>query len=632
MKDGDTKPIPLHEGGKNPVTASSETNLGPGRRFWGALATWALLAAAQPGLLRGDGFGHLAFLALTPWALTASRPGPRAALAEWSACSLGLLAWFFWMSALVVAPMVPMTLFPSVYFIVGSSVLRGLAGRMPLALATPLAWMVFELLRWFIPFPLSFGWWRLGSMSADSLWLSGSARLWGVWGLSWVFAAFSGWFADLVLAWRRDESPAKLPLSVHLFGLGPVALACVLSVALPMAPMEPGPEVLVVTPGVAAEIKALGVDPLYERFLPTADLTLEGLAAAAAEGREVDLVAWGESMLPGMEVPVEAFEAFDQGMQQLDFAVGRQPWTREYLEVRASWIEALVEGVLFGKRELVWPELANALSRYQGPTGDAWRAGRPVLPPGTAFISGLEAVVVEGANLRRLNAIRVWEDGVPGALVSKQHLVPGAEDPYPAVYVPFLAKLIESIGGYLPDFVVRDLPRVLEFTARSGRTYRVGASICYDQVFDDPFTTPLRQGPVDFHLVASNEAWYGRTLEMDHMVAFARLRAAMTNRALVRATNSGASVVFDGRGGILSELLQEGRRKQVRGTLLERLPVPVARESAFTTPYVRFEALQLGLWWCLVALALVFSRRRVTGGVGGARGASKGSSVGPIDS
>ncbi|MFT7678962.1 MAG: apolipoprotein N-acyltransferase [Planctomycetota bacterium] len=632
MKDGDKGAEPLHEGGKNPVTAPSETILGPRQRFLGALATWALLAAAQPGLLRGDGFGHLAFLALTPWALSASRPGPRAALAEWGACSLGLLAWFFWMSALVVPPMVPMVLFPSVYFIVGSSVLRGLAGRVPLALATPLAWMVFELLRWFIPFPFSFGWFRLGSMSADSIWLAGSARIWGVWGISYVFAAFSGWVADLVRAWRRDESMAKLPLSVHLFGLVPVALASVLSVAFPLGEMEPGPEVLVVTPGVDAEIKAQDKDPFFERFLPSADLTVQGLASAAAEGREVDLVAWGEGMLPGMEVPKDVLLAFDQGMRQLDFAIGHSPWTRAGLAASDRFVQELVSGVLYGKRELVSPELSSYLMTYPGPCGDAWRAGKPVLPPGTAFISGVNAAVVEGANLRRLNGIRVWQDGVPGALVSKQHLVPGSEDPYPAVYVPFLARIIEAIGGYLPDYVVRDLPRVLEFADRSGRTYRVGGSVCYDQVFDDPFTTPLRQGPVDFHLVASNEAWYGRTLEMDHMVAFARLRAAMTGRSLVRATNSGASVVFDGRGRIQAELTVEGRRKQVRGTLLERVAVPVVGESASKTPYVRFEPIQLALWWILAGLAFVFSRRRVTGGGEGARGASKGSHVGSDDS
>ena len=87
--------------------------LAAGPRFLAVLATWALLNLAQPGSIRPEGFGHLAFFALTPWAWAASRPGARAFRAEWAAHALGLLGWFLWMRHLLPWLLVPMAIVPS---------------------------------------------------------------------------------------------------------------------------------------------------------------------------------------------------------------------------------------------------------------------------------------------------------------------------------------------------------------------------------------------------------------------------------------------------------------------------------------------------------------------------------------
>ncbi len=65
-------------------------DLAPGRRFLATLTTWVLIYASQPGFGRPDGFGHTAFVALVPWAYYSCRPGPRAFLADWAACALGV--------------------------------------------------------------------------------------------------------------------------------------------------------------------------------------------------------------------------------------------------------------------------------------------------------------------------------------------------------------------------------------------------------------------------------------------------------------------------------------------------------------------------------------------------------------
>jgi apolipoprotein N-acyltransferase len=116
---------------------------------------------------------------------------------------------------------------------------------------------------------------------------------------------------------------------------------------------------------------------------------------------------------------------------------------------------------------------------------------------------------------------------------------------------------------------------------------------------------------VDFFTVLSNEAWYEDSVEMDHMVAFSRLAALSSGRAVARATNSGASVVLGPDGRLLAELAPGGKRRMARGTLACRVPIPEAPRAL--TPWVRTAGLQPWLWLLpglLGALALRRPSRR----------------------
>mgnify|MGYP003336922894 CR=1 FL=1 len=124
------------------------------RRFGLVLATWILIGLAQPGVLRPDGFGHLAFFAIGPWAWAARRPGRRAFFSEWAAHSLGLAGVFAWMLAFLPAILVPMSLVPALLPAAFGALLRR-AGPWPLALLAPAAWTAAEGARWVIPVPFS---------------------------------------------------------------------------------------------------------------------------------------------------------------------------------------------------------------------------------------------------------------------------------------------------------------------------------------------------------------------------------------------------------------------------------------------------------------------------------------------
>jgi apolipoprotein N-acyltransferase len=119
---------------------------------------------------------------------------------------------------------------------------------------------------------------------------------------------------------------------------------------------------------------------------------------------------------------------------------------------------------------------------------------------------------------------------------------------------------------------------------------------------------------VDFHLIASNEAWYRRSVEMDHMLAFSRMIAAATGRSVLRATNSGISALIGPDGSLLEVLEGPDGPKMARGVGTWTVPVPV-RDGAGRAPrtvFVLTERAQLLGWLLAIALLALLSRSAVT--------------------
>jgi apolipoprotein N-acyltransferase len=576
---------------------------------------------SQPGLLRPGGFGHLAFVALFPWAWAASRPGRRAFLVEWIVGGIGLAAWVFWLRH-VFAPVLPaIALVTGLYPAFAGVALRRLVRRFPLAFAAPAAWMLGEMPRWLLEAPFSFGWWRLGAMAHDTPWLAGSARVWGTWGLSWVFAAFAGMLADL---WLRRGPPVDRPppRAALLLGCGPLVLGVVFSLATappPLAPRDTWPRVLLVQPGIEQERKMRPEEPLRDLYGNACALTHEGLEKLRAAGEPPpDLVAWGETML-WISTAGEGFAAAVEGGAQ------PLPWTGMSLTPAQahnieSGEEAFVQGLIFGRESAIEAVHPSALRVLAAPWLEHVLGGEPLVPRGTSFFAGTEHFVVQEGAVRRSNVGLLWDaDGSRQGPAGKLHLVPGAEDVVGTQRFDFFLDAIRAAGGYVPDLLEADRIEVLELRTRSGRSFRMAVSICYDNAFDDPYTGPLRREPVDFHLVASNEAWYREDGEMEHMMAFSRLIAIATGRSVVRATNSGISSVIDPQGREHATLEVDGKRKMVRGTLLSDVPVPLRSERRSEKPggdgwaprtfFVRWEPFQLGAWGALILLSLFLSRR-----------------------
>lgn len=582
--------------------ASPGAPMSAGTRALLAAAAWALTLLAQPGLLGPDGAGWLGFVALGPWALAVAAPGPRPLRVLWAASALGLIGWFAWMRYLLPWLLPVMGAVPALWIVLGARVTRALArGGWPLALACPAGWILGEVLRFGLPEPLSFGWWRLGVLLHDLEPLNGSARVWGTWGLSWVLAATGGLCADLL------RGGGRVSVASWSWGLGPLGAGLVLGLATAPPAMRPGPRVLLVTPGLEQSLKAFSRDRLQTHFVDPVALTQEGLAGAGDD--LPDLICWGETMLPARVVAPEALEASRAGAQRPAWAGA--PWTTADLEGAEAYTSALVEGVLFGRPTRVPTSLGLALAARRAPFAAAVEAGRAVLPGGTSLLTGVEEVVLHDGQLRRRNAAALWTPGGErAAVVAKTCLVPAAEDPAGFTELPFLLDALLAVGGYVPDFVAGGAQGVVSFPTRGGAPARTAVVVCYDNVFDGPFASPLAREEVDFFTVLSNEAWYEDSVEMDHMVAFSRLAALSAGRAVARATNSGASVVLGPDGRLLAELAPGGQRRMARGTLACQVPIPEAPRAL--TPWARTAGLQPWLWMLpglLGALLLRFRSR-----------------------
>ncbi len=178
----------------------------------------------------------------------------------------------------------------------------------------------------------------------------------------------------------------------------------------------------------------------------------------------------------------------------------------------------------------------------------------------------------------------------------KNHLVPFGEFVPPGFHW-----FTEMMDIPLGDFN-RGLRAAPSFTVRGER---VAPNICYEDLFGEELAERFGDAATAPTIFAniSNIGWFGDTIAVDQHLNISRLRALEFQRPMVRATNTGATVVIDHRGIVRFELAPH-----TRGVL----DAEVQGRSGLT-PYARW-ACALGLWpLALLGAALVLAsalRRR----------------------
>ncbi|WP_374665987.1 apolipoprotein N-acyltransferase [Ramlibacter sp.] len=180
----------------------------------------------------------------------------------------------------------------------------------------------------------------------------------------------------------------------------------------------------------------------------------------------------------------------------------------------------------------------------------------------------------------------------------KHHLVPFGE------FIPPLFKWFTRMMNIpLGDFNRGDVGQ----PSMAWRGERLAPNICYEDLFGEELAARF-QRPGDAPTVfvnVSNIAWFGDSVAIDQHLQISRLRALEFRRPMLRATNTGATVIID-REGRVTHSLPRLTRGVLAGTV---------QGGEGLTPYAWW-ASRFGLWplWLLalgtLALAAGASRRR----------------------
>lgn len=193
------------------------------------------------------------------------------------------------------------------------------------------------------------------------------------------------------------------------------------------------------------------------------------------------------------------------------------------------------------------------------------------------------------------NSVLGFAPGGTAYRYHKHHLVPFGE------FIPPLFKWFTRMMNIpLGDFergALRQEPFVWQ-------GQRLAPNICYEDLFGEElgarFADPAHAPTIFVNL--SNIAWFGDTVAIDQHLQISRMRALEFERPMIRATNTGATVVIDRFGRVTASLPR----------LTRDVLVADVEGGTALTPFARWVA-HAGLWplWALaLAAALVAWRGR----------------------
>jgi apolipoprotein N-acyltransferase len=129
----------------------------------------------------------------------------------------------------------------------------------------------------------------------------------------------------------------------------------------------------------------------------------------------------------------------------------------------------------------------------------------------------------------------------------KRHLVPFGE------YLPG-RQLIEYL---LPDLYIPmsdfNAGKKQQNNIKIGDTI-LGVSICYEAIFPEEIRRALPDAGILINV--SNDGWFGDSIAAQQHLQMARMRALENGRPLLRATNTGLTVVIDPKGQVIEQIPQ----------------------------------------------------------------------------
>ena len=388
----------------------------------------------------------------------------------------------------------------------------------------------------------------------------------GGWRLLAAFAAtWAGgeWLRSLLLtgfpwnlvgtAWGLADAPLQLASVVGIHGLGLLTVTIAALPALALATRRAAP--LLVSGGLVAAIWVFGL------------LRLSSPPPPDVAGVRLRLV-------------------------QPDVAQSLK-WAPEERERILSRLVAMTRAATPGDGTptiVVWPETAVPYLVAEQPEIRASMIS--ALPPGAALVTGAVRRATDfDSRPAMLNSILALDGtGEVFGDYDKIRLVPFGE------YVPWrwlLGRFPKLTVGSV-DFI-RGPPRAAMPVPGAPPAWPL---VCYEAIF--PHALPQGGTRPGWILTVTNDAWFGTSWGPHQHALAARLRAVELGLPLVRAANSGVSLVTDGYGRVRGSLALG-----TRGVLDATLPAAVQGG----TPYARHGDLPFGVAILALLVAAGFRRR-----------------------
>ena len=237
---------------------------------------------------------------------------------------------------------------------------------------------------------------------------------------------------------------------------------------------------------------------------------------------------------------------------------------------------------------IVLPETALPLLPAQLPTG-YWDAIEQ------RFASGQQAALIGlpigSATEGYSNAVIGLKPGAPAYRYEKHHLVPFGEF-VPPFFQWFIRMMNIPLGNFNRGPLVQS---ALEWQGE-----RLAPNICYEDLFGEEIGAQFKdaaRAPTVLVNV-SNIAWFGNTVAIDQHLNISRMRALEFARPMLRATNTGATVVIDAQGRVTHAL-----ERHTRGALVAQV-----QGADGLTLYARWVS-RFGLtpWWLLGGSVLLIA-------------------------
>lgn len=195
---------------------------------------------------------------------------------------------------------------------------------------------------------------------------------------------------------------------------------------------------------------------------------------------------------------------------------------------------------------VIWPETAIP-DFYHRAQEDVEAFGEEARANGVALLAGV--LYYDFETEKYYNAM-VSLAGAP-RFYFKQHLVPFTE------YLPLkwlLGDLVAFMQVPMSDFTAGDAKQPL----LEGAGYKIGVSICFEDAFGEEVIRVLPEAALLVNV--SNDAWFAGSIAPYQHLQMAQMRAVESGRPMLRATNTGATAIFDHQGKQLGSipLYEEG--------------------------------------------------------------------------